>query len=194
MKITVDIITDLCQLNYTLCFPFRPEYKRMMVFRLGSIVLTLMMVSSIHAEKFTESTYHIKPTHDTPCPAEPCLTFSAYAQDDFLTSNTTLIFLPGNHSLDRDIAVTNVARFAMLGDSTSLPNVTSRIVCKGPEVLTFHNISILHIQLLQIYSCGSGTVPAVSVVSVSWVEIIGSVFQDNGKSSLLVVGSTLNCS
>ena len=166
-----------------------------MVLLLWSLLLPLALLSSLPAEIFTESTYHIKPILDTPCPAEPCLTLSQYAQSHFLTSNTTLIFLPGNHSLDRDITVTNVTRFVMLGDSTSHPNITSRIVCKGPHVLTFHNISMLHIHFLQISSCGSvGRVPAVSVVSVSQVEILGSVFQDNGRASLMAVGSMMNCS
>ena len=82
----------------------------------------------------------------------------------------------------------------MLGDSTSLPSIASTIVCNGPHVFTFLNTSQLHIYLLQITSCGSVTVPAVSVVSVSHVQTLGSVFQNNGKASLLVVGSMLNCS
>ena len=163
-----------------------------MAFQLGHIALTLVLLSSFPAESYTESTYHIKPTPDAPCSAEPCLTLSEYAQGHPLTSDTTLIFLPGNHSLDRDIAVTNVARFVMLGDMTDLPNIASRIVCKGSEGLTFHTISLLHIHFLQICSCGSGTEPAVSVVSVSRVEILGSVFQYNGKASFLVVGSLFN--
>ena len=165
-----------------------------MVPQLATLVLTLVLLSSVHAESYTVSTYYIKPTPDTPCPAEPCLTLSEYAQGHFLTSDTTLIFLPGNHSLDRDIAVTNVTRFVMLGDSTSSLESASRVVCKGPHLLTFINISQLHIFFLQITSCGSGTVPALSVVSVSQVQILGSVFQDNGKASLLVIGSMLNCS
>ena len=165
-----------------------------MVLQLVPLVLTLVLLSSVHAESYTVSTYYIKPTPDTPCPAEPCLTLSEYAQGHFLTSDTTLIFLPGNHSLDRDIAVANVTRFVMLGDSTSLPSIASTIVCKGPHVFTFLNISQLHIYFLQITSCGSGTVPALSVVSVSQVQILGSVFQDNRNASLLVIGSMLNCS
>ena len=156
-----------------------------------ALVFTLVLLSSVHAESYTVSTYHIKPTPDTPCPAVPCHTLSEYAQGLFLTSDTTLIFLPGNHSLDRDIAVTNVTRFVMLGDSTSSPENASTIVCSGPHLLTFFNISQLHIYFLQITSCGSGTVPAVSVVSVYHVQILGSVF---GTASLLVIGSMLNCS
>ena len=163
-----------------------------MILLLAPLVLTLvLLLSSIHTESYAESTYHIKPTPDTPCPAEPCLTLSEYAQSPFLTSNTTLIFLPGSHSLDRDIAVTNVTRFVMVGDSASSPQITSRIVCDGSHLLTFFNISQLHIYFLQITSCGSVTVPAVSVVSVSQVQILGSVF---GTASLLVIGSMLNCS
>ena len=82
----------------------------------------------------------------------------------------------------------------MRGDTTSLPSIAGTIVCNGPHVFTFLNISQLHIYFLQITSCGSGTVPAVSVVSVSQVQTLGSLFQDNGKTSLLVVGSMLNCS
>ena len=163
-----------------------------MVLQLVPLVLTLaLLLSSIHAESYTVSTYHIKPTPDTPCPAEPCLTLSEYAQGHFLTSDTTLIFLPGNHSLNRNIAITNVTRFVMLGDSTSSLENVSTIVCSGPHLLIFFNISQLHIYFLQITSCGSVTVPAVSVVSVYNVQILGSVF---GTASLLVIGSMLNCS
>ena len=162
-----------------------------MVLQLAPLVLTLVLLSSVHAESYTVSTYHIKPTPDAPCPAEPCHTLSEYAQGHFLTSDTTLIFLPGNHSLDRDIAITNVTRFVMVGDSASSLETASRIVCIGPHVFTFLNISQLHIYFLQITSCGSGTVPALSVVSVSQVQILGSVF---GNASLLVKGSMLNCS
>ena len=61
-------------------------------------------------------------------------------------------------------------------------------------MLTFKNISLLQIHFLRISSCSRGMVPALSAVSVSKVEILDSVFRDNGNTSLLVVGSMLNCS
>ena len=60
-------------------------------------------------------------------------------------------------------------------------------------MLLFHNISLLQIHFLQISSCGNSTVPEVSVVSVCQVQILDSAFQNNGKASLLVVRSMLNC-
>ena len=37
----------------------------------------------------------------------------------YFTSNTTLVFLPGGHTLDMNIKVANVARLTMYGTSSS---------------------------------------------------------------------------
>jgi len=44
----------------------------------------------------SHTTHCIKPTPDTPCPADPCLTLSQYAEQPhhYLTSNTTLLTPP----------------------------------------------------------------------------------------------------
>jgi hypothetical protein len=53
----------------------------------------------------TENTYYVTPTPDTQCPGEPCHTLSQYVEQDFkkFDSNTTLVFLPGDHTLNHTI-------------------------------------------------------------------------------------------
>ena len=63
---------------------------------------------------------HITPSSSIKCPIEPCLTLSQFAQNssDLLTSNTTLIFLVGNHTLDIELYISHVSIFSMLTNST----------------------------------------------------------------------------
>ena len=159
-----------------------------MALPMGSLVLTLALLSAIQLVcSAPESTYYIRPAPDTPCPAEPCLTLSEYAQgiDHFFTSNTTLVFLPGDHSLDRDVVIANVTRIAVLGDPTSLPEITSRVTCISPAALVFQNISELHLSGMGVSFCGNDDVPAILVSSVSQCEITYSSLQESQGTSLL---------
>ena len=60
------------------------------------ITVVVVLPSLLLAVSFAQSTFHVKPTADTPCSAEPCLTLSEYAQagEQYFTSNTTFAFLP----------------------------------------------------------------------------------------------------
>ena len=51
------------------------------------------------------------------------------------TSNTTMVFLPGDHVLDRKITVANVARLTMWGDSSSDRMAT--VVCNESVGFSF---------------------------------------------------------
>ena len=70
-------------------------------------VLLLMLLTSCTAQ----STYYVTPTPDTPCPGEPCHTLSEYIAGQYFNNlpvNTTMEFLPGNHTLEQTISVTNL--------------------------------------------------------------------------------------
>ena len=63
-----------------------------------TIPLLLISFSLCH----TQDIYYITPTPNTPCPGEPCHTLSQYGERYFqnFNSNTTLVFLPGDHLLN----------------------------------------------------------------------------------------------
>ena len=154
--------------------------------------LSLLLVLCSLPSCSTENTYYVTPTPDTPCPGEPCHTLSQYAEQDFnFSSNTTLVFLPGDHTLNHTISfgLTDwrgmtpqyyypYHSLTLLGNPASLPEVTSRIVCTGSAGLAFSGITELHITALAFISCGHG--PAVNIQSVVNSSVRNCTFQNNG--------------
>ena len=145
----------------------------------------------------TENTYYITPTPDTPCPGDPCHTLSQYAEQDFknFSSNTTLVFLPGDHTLnhiisfEHNLGLSNwmstthhhypYHSLTLLGSPSSLPGDTSRIVGTWSAGFAFSGITELHIIALAFISCGHG--PAVSVWSALNSSIVNCTFQNNNR-------------
>ena len=88
-----------------------------------------------------ENVYCVIPatTSCSSCPhnSTHCATLSEYAQEAerYFTSNTTMVFLPGDHALDTNITVVNVTRMTMRGESSS-GNIPT-IVCNWVVGLSF---------------------------------------------------------
>ena len=158
--------------------------------------LSLLIVLYSLPSCSTENTYYVTPTPDAPCPGEPCHTLSQYVEQDFkkFDSNTTLVFLPGDHTLNHTISFGLTAGLShwrntithrhypyhsltLLGSPSSLPEVTSRIVCTRSAGFAFSGITELHITALAFTSCGHG--PAVSIRSVLNSSIVNCTFQNN---------------
>jgi len=156
------------------------------------------------------TTHYVKPTANTPCPADPCLILSEYAQQThhYLTSNTTLLFLPGDHVLSVNFMVENVSDFEIYAQqTTTADNYTasgSRIVCQGLVGFTFRNISHMTVHGLTFNSCGKGAVGhgfgtdhdyltayAVSVYLGRDTKILNCLFQDSIGTALGVFYSNL---
>ena len=106
---------------------------------------------------------YVKPTPDTSCPADPCLTLSQYAQQPhhYLTSNTTLLLLPGDHVLSVNFTVENVSNFEVHAAQlfSHAENQAVKIVCQGLVGFTFRNISHVTLHGLTFNSCGESTQP-----------------------------------
>ena len=102
-----------------------------------------------------QSTYYVTPTPDTPCPVDACLSFVEHTrQGGGHLENATLVFLPGTHTIESSIEIGNLTSLTLLGNSSSLPQVTSRIVCSQPASISFQCIENLFISALGIVSCG----------------------------------------
>ena len=146
----------------------------------------------------TQNTYYVKPTADTPCPGVPCHTLSQYGEQYFVNSsaNVTLLFLPGDHTLNFTISVGTLPDdskpdryyppffLTLLGSSSSLPEITSRIVCTWPAGFLFSGITELHITALAFISCGHNDNAAINIWSVWNISITNCNFQNstNGQS------------
>ena len=157
------------------------------------------------------TTLYVKPTANTTCPADPCLTLSEYARAQqthhWLTSNTTLLFLPGDHVLRVNFTVENVSDFEIYAQQTSTADDhTARIVCQGLVGITFRNISHMTVHGLTFKSCGKGAVGyiyryltdpdylttyGVSVYLGQDIKILNCLFQDSIGTALGVFHSSL---
>ena len=151
-----------------------------------------------------QNTYYVSTSPDTSCPGEPCHTLTEYTEqaDLYFTSNSTFIFLPGNHTLENFVSVTDVSNLTLLGDSSSLPQVTSRIICSQPASIVLYQVSELYISGLAFVSCGRDSLTGAAVIVSMAVEseISNCIFQNNintnvrgrGGGAIAVVDSNLS--
>ena len=148
-----------------------------MAISIPSIVLVTVLFINALSYCSAENVYCVTPTA-TSCSSCPqnstnCTTLSEYAREEglYFTSNTTMVFLPGNHTLDTNITVVNVAGLTLRGESSSdnLPTV----VCNGPVGLKFTNIMNFKVQFLAFISCSR-------TYTIS-IDVLNSVFLTSGS-------------
>lgn len=115
------------------------------------ILFLLLSLGNVSSEL-----YHVTPSLNDPCPSTSdfCLTLSQFvnSSDVYISFNTTLIFLFGNHSLDLKLTVDNVNTFSMFSNSVSTSDKV-RIICNDHGMFQFDNISIVHISALTFHGC-----------------------------------------
>ena len=157
------------------------------------IIITLLISFPLYC---TQNTSYVKPTADTPCPGEPCHTLSQYGEQYFhnFSSNATLVFLPGDHTLNFTISVGTLSNswddsqpdhyyptssLTLLGSPSSLPEITSRIVCTWPAGFRFSGITEMRINALAFISCGNNNSAAINILSVWNINISNCNFQNN---------------
>ena len=121
----------------------------MMVKLASFIVLVAALLINTLSYCSAENVYCVTPTV-TSCSSCPhssanCDTLSEYAQEAelYFTSNTTMVFLPGDHTLNTNITIFDVTRLTMRGESSSGNRVT--VVCNGSVGLSFTSIVELKI-------------------------------------------------
>ena len=141
------------------------------------------------------------------CPhnSNHCTTLSKYAQEAklYLTSNTTMVFLPGDHTLDTNITVSNVTRFTMRGESSSGKRAT--VVCSGPVGLSFTSMVKFRIHSLAFTSCNrllkyvsdfgvdyDPLYAALGLQSTQYAELVNCSFHDNPGTVLAVTNTNIS--
>ena len=122
-------------------------------------------------------TYHITPSRSIPCAAEFCFTLSHFASSTSksLSSNTTVIFLPGNHTLDISISLTSSASNVHFMASSSLG---AQIICSRSSRFEFISTKAVSINGLVFLDCTGNR-----FTSVSWISIENCSFFSLDKSS-----------
>ena len=144
-----------------------------------------------------ENVYCVTPA-TTPCSSSCphnsnyCATLTEYAQEAkrYFTSNTTMVFLPGDHTLDTNIIVAKVTRLTMCGESSS--DNMAKIACNGSVGLSFTSMVEFKIHSLMFTFCGRDSVVppaskyALLFESIEHAELVNCSFHGNLGTALVV--------
>ena len=167
----------------------------------------LLLFLLVYADSaYSQVHYYITPSLNVSCPQDPCLTLSQFAADSnsYLgnETNISLSFLPGNHSLDRELSLSQADNFSMAkdigGSGTVFVECDSQSGRFNISETTFTTIQGLHFigcggnrvsQVEQfivedtIFQGVEGRGTALMLNEVSAASIVRSLFHSNTHSS-----------
>ena len=166
------------------------------------LLFLLVYADSAHSQVH----YYITPSLNVPCPQDHCLTLSQFAADStsYLGNETkiSLSFLPGNHSLDRELSLSQADNFSMAkdigGSGTVFVECDSQSGRFNISETTFATVQGLHFigcggnrvsQVEQfivedtIFQGVEGRGTALVLNEVSAASIVRSLFHSNTHSS-----------
>ena len=167
----------------------------------------LLLFFLVYADSaYSQVHYYITPSMNVPCPQDPCLTLSQFAADstNYLgnETNISLSFLPGNHSLDRELSLSQADNFSMAkdigGSGTVFVECDSQSGRFNISETTFATVQGLHFigcggnrvsQVEQfivedtIFQGVEGRGTALVLNEVSAASIVRSLFHSNTHSS-----------
>ena len=158
--------------------------------------LTLYIMSTLFGDLVLGNVYHITPSADTPCPREPCLTLEQFATNTraYLTSNTSIIFLSGNHSLGQVFTIGNIVSFEIYVTENQIE--PSAILCTHSIQhdlidINIFNVQYLYVRNIMFYGCTNSykVIDHVMVADSDYSNAIGTALNVE-RSSINVIWST----
>ena len=180
---------------------FLQSLQNMMVLSTLSLVfLEILLIKISYCS--AENVYCVTPSVDASCSSCPrnsnnCTTLAEYTREPelYFTSTTTMVFLPGDHTLTANITVANVAGLTMYGESSS-GNI-AKIACNGSVGLRFMSMVGFKMYSLALTFCSRkhGNPPAnkyaLLLQSTQYAELVNCTFHGNSDTALLVNNSNI---
>ena len=130
--------------------------------------------------------YHITPLPGDQCPAQPCLTITQFAafysnSSSYLKpTNTSLIFLQGNHRLGTPLLIANAMELVMVSNCDQC--LEAVVFCKKSTNFRFINVSRVHMRDLRFTGCGDNKIENIDLFTVENANFVGA---DNNKGRAL---------
>ena len=145
------------------------------------LTLVFLLVGAVSAQT---KVHYITPSPDILCPEDPCLTLSQFAANSSNHSgHISLIFLPGNHTLNRELILSGADNFSMesLQDNEMVTiECTSQYERFNVNETTFATIKGLH-----FIGCGGNTVTRMEELVVEDTTFQG--VEGEGRGTALVL-------
>ena len=149
--------------------------------RLG-ILSFLAVIVSLFAVSNGYATFVISPSSDiSSCqPVSKCFTLSQFASNaiDYLSKNTTLIMMPGNHTLDVNFNISGVKQVSI----KPMLKGTVNIKCTQGGYLVVNNVGTIEIQDTLFTHCVDNRFSHVDNVILSRAVFHGPSLRSNGTA------------
>ena len=146
------------------------------------LTLVFLLVGAVSAQT---KVHYITPSPDIPCPEDhsACLTLSQFAANSSKYSgHISLILLPGNHTLNRELTLSGADNFSM----ASQGNKTVMIECPSQyEQFIVNETTFATIKALRFIGCGGNTVTRVEELVVE--DTIFQGVEGEGRGTALVL-------
>lgn len=112
----------------------------------------------------------------------PCLSLSYLAHNisEYLRANSTLMFLPGNHSLESKLFIANISVLTMFSINSS-----AMIICDHFGRFEFDSIGIVNISGLTFLGCAGSKFKSVDQLTLESSSVIGR--EGIGGTSLYLI-------
>ena len=140
-------------------------FKMTVLRTISAVILILMTLEFSFLSSEANKEYWVRPDYSgSGCPRIlPCLTLEHYLQNStaYFTSNTTLYFLPGSHTIEGNestwLIVTYVHSLYLLASEGTEGNPTATIECIRNVGFAFMFSEDIHLSGLAFVNCGSET-------------------------------------
>ena len=145
------------------------------------LTLVFLLVGAVSAQT---KVHYITPSPDILCPEDPCFTLSQFAADSSnYTGQISLIFLPGNHTLYRELVLSGADNFSM---ESLQDNEMVTIECLSQsERFIVNETTFATIKSLYFVGCGGNTVTRVEDLIVE--DTIFQGVEGEGRGTALVL-------
>ena len=176
--------------------------------QLISTVLMLLQVLVCQCQQ----TFYIRPTGSYSCPHNvsslQCKDLHGFvSESQFLSLNTSLLFLLGHHYLNETLFISDTAEFTMApytgnsSDGSSVENgARIQITCLGYGGISIDNVVHVRIDSIEFHLCGHYDnrhgIPALKLRSVQYSVITNSIWNNSRNSAIFMFNCNiilLNC-
>ena len=154
---------------------------------IGIITVSVVLLHKWCTHFVVGRIYYIKPSMSTPCLEEPSLTLLQFATvtENHLEPNTTLLFLPGYHSLDSRLLISAVGKLSVHSNSVLPPSPI--IYCQQQAGFTFSFVNDVYIGHLKFIGCHGHQVTSVNKFMLEDVA-----FVNHTESALRFLSPSVN--
>ncbi len=144
----------------------------------------LVLTTFVLVLSYAQNVLYVTPNTSTPCTEEPCRLISEYAGNlsSHLETNTTFLFLPGEHTLTVSFLLfDDTCPNCLTLELVSIkPESSTTITCESETRFYFESLSYLHLSGLVFSSCGSTPLfESIALQFIVLAEVENCTFEDN---------------